>query len=268
MFNTLRSYLYIIWLYGSILGLGILWAPSFLLPRPVTLIGIKLWASGARWGLRWICGVKTEIRGMENLPEGPCLVASKHQSMYDILMPFLFLKDPAFVMKRELMYYPIFGWYAWKAAMIPIDRGGYTKTLKQMMRRAKQEVARGRQFLIFPEGTRRLPGAPPAYKSGVFAMYREIEAPCAPVALNTGLSWPRKGITRIPGTIVFEILPPIEPGLPRAAFMEKLENMIEPASERLLDEGLTIQGRTRDDLQVNSPDNNSTETERKTPANA
>lgn len=248
MFNTIRSIIYVFWLYGSILVLGVIWLPAFLMPRQASMTGMKVWAAGARWALRWICGVRTEFRGLENLPEGPCLVASKHQSMYDILMPFLFLKDPAYVLKRELMFYPFFGWYAWKADMIPINRGGYIKTLKMMIKRARREVDRGRQFLIFPEGTRRPPGAPPAYKSGVVAMYKEIDKPCVPVALNTGLCWPRKGITRRPGLIIFEILPPIEPGLPREEFMERLQSAIEPASERLLDEGLAAQGRDRSSL--------------------
>ncbi len=244
MLTYLRSILFMIWLYGSILVLGVLWAPSFLLPRRFAVSGMKVWAATARFGLRWICGITTEFRGLENLPKGPCLVASKHQSMYDILMPFLFLEDPAFVMKKELMYYPIFGWYAWKSAMIPIDRGGFVKTLKKMMRRAGQELKNGRQFLIFPEGTRRLPGAPPAYKSGVVAMYSQYDVPCVPVALNTGLCWANKGVRRWPGHVVFEILPPIEPGMPRDQFMTALEQAIEPAADRLLAEGLKAQGRT------------------------
>ena len=250
MFMTIRSLLYVIWLYGSIGVLGVFWFPAFFLPRRVTMMGMKVWAGSARWALRWFCGIRTEFRGLENLPDGPCLVASKHQCMYDILMPFLFLKDPAFVMKRELMYYPFFGWYAWKGGMVPINRGGYVKTLKMMMRRARQEVERGRQFLIFPEGTRRMPGAPPAYKTGVVAMYNEIKHPCVPVALNTGLCWPRKGITRRPGVITFEIQPAIEPGLEKKDFLQRLEASIEPASERLLDEGLKAQGRTREDLKL------------------
>ena len=174
--------------------------------------------------------------------------------MYDILMPFLFLDDVAYVLKRELMFYPIFGWYAWKADMIPINRGGYVKTLKMMMKRARDEVERGRQFLIFPEGTRRAPGAEPDYKTGVAAMYSQIGKPCVPVALNTGLCWPRKGLTRKPGLIIFEILPPIAPGLPRDEFMQTLEHAIEPACERLLDEGLAAQGRDRTSLITSDED--------------
>lgn len=239
-----RSILFMIWLYGSILVLGIIFSPAFLLPRNTTVWGMKFWARSARFGLRWICGVKTEFRGLEHLPKGACLVASKHQSMYDILMPFIFLEDPAFVMKKELMYYPIFGWYAWKAQMIPIDRGGYVKTLKKMMRRAGEELKRGRQFLIFPEGTRRIPGDPPAYKSGVAAMYSQYDVPCVPIALNTGLCWAQRGMRRWPGHVVFEIQPPIEPGLPRDEFMKRLEAAIEPASDRLREEGLKAQGRS------------------------
>ena len=240
MLSYLRSALYVVWLYGLILVLGIIWSPSFILPRQAALSGMKAWAWCARFGLRWICGVRTEFRGLENLPEGACLVASKHQSMYDTIMPFLFLRDATFILKRELMFYPIFGWYAWKSEMIPIDRGGSTKTLRKMMKRARKETQRGRQVLIFPEGTRRLPGEPPAYKTGVYALYNELKTvPCAPVALVTGHCWPRKGIRRRPGTIIFEVQPPIEPGLSRKDFMSRLENAIEPASNRLLDEALT-----------------------------
>ncbi len=236
MLTRIRSILFMIWLYGWIVILGLFWSPAFLLPRRFTVYGMRSWAAVTRFGLRWICGVRTIVRGKENLPAGACLVASKHQSMYDVLMPFLFLKDPAYILKRELLFYPIFGWYAWKSAMIPINRGGYVKTLKTMLARAKHEADRGRQVVIFPEGTRRLPGAPPEYKSGVFAMYKELERPCVPVALITGNCWSRKGVDRHPGTTIFQILPPIEAGLPREEFMRKLQDAIEPAADDLLKE--------------------------------
>lgn len=236
MINWIRSIIYVFWLYSLILILGVIWLPTLLMSRKAAMSGIRTWAALARFGLRWICGVRTEFRGLEHLPDGACLVASKHQSMYDTIAPFLFLRDPAFILKRELMFYPIFGWYAWRTAMIPIDRGGAVKSLKAMMARARKETARGRQVLIFPEGTRQLPGAKPDYKSGVYAMYKEVGVPCAPVALITGHCWPRKGMKRTPGKIIFEVLPPIEPNLPRKVFMARLQEAIEPASDRLLEE--------------------------------
>lgn len=241
MLNWLRSIVFIVWLYGWIVILGFACLPTLFLPRKACLIAIRSWAAIARFGLRWICGIKTVIRGQENMPEGACLVASKHQSMYDVLMPFLYAKDPAFVLKKELFFYPIFGWYGWKAEMIPIDRGGYVKTLKKMLARAKKVSDAGRQIFIFPEGTRTMPGAKADYKTGVFAMYNELQTPCAPVALITGHVWPRKGILRKPGTIIFEIQPSIEAGLQRKEFMSRLEHAIEPAVNRLMAEvGLEI----------------------------
>ena len=243
MFTWLRSILYVLWLYGSLAVIGIAFLPAMILPRKATRFGMTCWAAAARWGLRWICGVTTEVRGIENLPDGPCIVASKHQAMYDTIAPFLFLPDPAFILKRELMFYPIFGWYAWKSRMIPIDRGGALKTLKIMAKRAKEEATQNRQILIFPEGTRQAPGAKPDYKPGVVMLYREMDVPCVPIALNTGLCWPAKGIKRIPGKIVFEILPPIPSGLNRKEFMQRLQSDIETASERLLEEGLRAQNK-------------------------
>jgi 1-acyl-sn-glycerol-3-phosphate acyltransferase len=156
--------------------------------------------------------------------------------MYDILVPFLYADDPAFVLKKELFYYPIFGWYGWRAQMIPIDRGGYAKTLRKMLRRAKNIADTGRQVLIFPEGTRTRVGAPPNYKTGIYGMYAELEKPCVPIALLTGHCWPKKGILRKPGTIIVDILSPIEPGLTRRDFMERLETAIEPAVNSIIDE--------------------------------
>lgn len=170
------------------------------------------------------------------MPDGACLIASKHQSTYDILMPFIYADNPAFVLKRELFFYPILGWYGWRSKMIPIDRGGYVKTLKKMLARAKVEAENGRQILIFPEGTRQLPGADPDYKSGVYAMYNALEQPCVPIALNTGVVWPKGSFLRPAHKVVFEILEPIEAGLPRKEFMKKLESVIEPASNILLNE--------------------------------
>ena len=229
--------------------LGLIWLPALLLPRAVTRFGIRLWVRLVRWGLRWICGVRTEFRGLEYLPKGPALIAAKHQCMWDVLIPFLILPDPAIILKRELLWYPFLGWYALKASMVPIDRGGAAKTLKKMLAAAKIRVQAGRQLVISPEGTRQPPGAPPDYKSaGVSSFYKYLDVPLVPAATNFGLCWPRKGITRRPGLAVYEFLPPIEPGLDRKALMETLQTRIETACDRLLDEGLTNQNRTRLDL--------------------
>ncbi|MFC7292074.1 lysophospholipid acyltransferase family protein [Hirschia litorea] len=236
MITWLRSFVFFAWFHLTLGFWGVLFIPAFFLPQKAAIFGAKVWALSTRFGLRWICNIKTEIQGMENMPEGACLIASKHQSTYDILMPFVYAKNPAFVLKRELFFYPFLGWYGWKARMIPIDRGGYVKTLKKMLARAKHEADRGRQVLIFPEGTRQTPGSAPDYKSGVYAMYKELEQPCVPVALLTGHVWPRKSFLKKPGTVVFKILPAIEAGLPRKEFMSRLQAAIEPASNTLIDE--------------------------------
>jgi len=144
--------------------------------------------------------------------------------------------DPAYIFKRELMWIPIFGWYAWKSDMIPVDRGARGGALAGMIARARVEFARGRQIIIFPEGTRTAPGAPQAYKQGVAHLYAECGVPCLPVALNSGLFWPRRKFLRYPGTIVLEVLDPIAPGLDRATFAQRMEQDIEAATARLIAE--------------------------------
>ncbi|MEM8921348.1 MAG: lysophospholipid acyltransferase family protein, partial [Pseudomonadota bacterium] len=156
--QTLRSIVYVAWLYGALLVLGVLFLPTLFLPRRVVRKGMEWWAVAARWGLKWICGVRTEYRGLDRLPQGPCIIAPKHQCMYDTIAPFEWLKDPAFVLKKELMILPILGWYSWKADMIAIDRGGALKTMKALTKKARQVAADGRQLIIFPEGTRGAPG--------------------------------------------------------------------------------------------------------------
>ena len=239
--KTLRSYLFLLWLYGVMIAVGIIFLPSLLMPRHVAFFGIRGWVRMTKWGMRVICGATTEIRGLDQMPDGPLLIAPKHQSMYDTLLPFLFVKDPCFVLKKELMYYPIFGLYAAKTGMIALDRSGATKALKQMNIRAKKAVAEGRSIILYPEGTRYAPGAETDYKPGIAFLYKELGIPCVPVALNTGLCWPARGVMRSPGEIVFDILPAIEPGLPRKAFMQTLESQMEAASAVLTEEGRRAQ---------------------------
>ncbi len=230
--------------------LAFLCLPLIILSRRIAVKTVRLWIKNTRLALRVIMGVKTEIRGVENLPEGAIIWASKHQSMYDAFVPWLVLDHPAIIIKKELLWYPVFGWYAWRSDMIAIDRAGGSKTLRNMIKASRKRMQEGRQLLIFPEGTRQLPGAPPKYRPGVYGMYDELDVPVVPVATNIGLCWPRRGIRRRPGTVVIEILPTIETGMKKEPFMKKLETVIETACETLLDEGLAIQGRTREDLET------------------
>ena len=190
------------------------------------------------FGLRWLGGVKTEVRGLEHLPRGRALIAAKHQSLFDFIGPFAFLPDASFVLKRELLSIPFFGWHASKGGMISIDRQGHAKALKDLVRAARERLKEPRQIIIFPEGTRSRPGAPPDYKPGVAALYRDLGLPCTPMATNSGVHLNSRGFLRRRGIIVFEILPPIPAELKRAEFMHELELRIETASNELMDAGL------------------------------
>ncbi len=230
---ALRRILFAVWLYLSMPVVAIGLSPALLMSHRLALGVIQIWARSVLFGLRWIMGVRVEVRGMENRPQGAALVAPKHQSMLDIIVPFTVLDDPCFVLKKELMITPFFGWFAWKTKMIPVDRAAHAKALKDMVRHARARLAEGRQIIIFPEGTRQKPGAEPAYKPGVAAIYRDLDGPCWPVATNSGEHWPAKGIAFNPGVVVFEYLPPLPAGLKRAEFMARLEEAVETASDRL-----------------------------------
>jgi len=190
-----------------------------------------------------ICGVRMEFRGRENIPAGGCMVACKHQSAWETLALAASFAEPRYVLKRELMWVPLFGLYLRKAGQVPINRGRRSEAIAGMNRAAALAVREGGQLLIFPEGTRRPVGAPPAYKHGVAHMYEILGAPVVPVAINAGVFWPRRTFLKHPGTIVMEFLPAIPPGLPKDAFFERLREAIESATDRLVAEGLAERGR-------------------------
>ena len=198
---------------------------------------VQAWARSSLWLLRVLAGIRVEFRGAERIPRGGLLVASKHQSVLETFARLVMFDDPTFILKRELMWIPFFGWYTIKARQVPIDRSAGSQALAAMNERARIEAARGRQILIFPEGTRRAPGAPPSYKFGVAHLYANLGVPCLPVAIDTGLYWPRRKFLRYPGTTVIEFLDPIPPGESRETFFEELKRRIEAACDRLMQEG-------------------------------
>jgi 1-acyl-sn-glycerol-3-phosphate acyltransferase len=234
---VIRSLLFNMLFYLNLIVQIIAALPTLVMPRWGILAVAKFWARSNLWLLRAVCGVNVEFRGLAKIPPGPLLVSSKHQSLWETFALLLILSDPAYIMKRELMWIPFFGWYARKVGMIPIDRGRRSQALADMNARARQELARNRQIIIFPEGTRRPPGAEPRYKYGVAHLYLETGVPCLPIALNSGLFWPRRSLRRYPGTIRVEVLDPIPPGLGKEAFFERLQREIETASARLIAEG-------------------------------
>jgi len=214
-----------------VLGLWFLFTP-----RAWAVAALKVWSQASQWWLQAIVGTRVEVRGREHLPAGAALVAGKHQSMWETFALFPLLHDPAIVLKRELTWIPLFGWFAWKFGMIPVDRAARGMALKSLLRRAEAAVADNRQILVFPEGTRRAPDAAPDYKPGATALYLKLKVPCVPFALNSGLFWPRRKFLRRPGTIVVEFLPAIPPGLDRREFERRLVEAIEPATARLVAE--------------------------------
>jgi 1-acyl-sn-glycerol-3-phosphate acyltransferase len=233
----IRSVLFNVLFYLNMIVLLCLALPTLVLPRGAILAVVRFWARSNGWLLRTVCGVAFELRGLERIPPGPLLIAAKHQSMWETFALVPLFADPAFILKRELMWLPFFGWYARKAEMIPVDRGARSQALAAIAVRAKIELARNRQIVIFPEGTRRSPGAAPSYKYGVVHLYAETGVACLPVALNSGLFWPRRSLRRYPGTIVAEFLEPIAPGLDKQVFFERLQQTIETATARLIQEG-------------------------------
>jgi 1-acyl-sn-glycerol-3-phosphate acyltransferase len=233
----IRSIVFNVLFYANLLVHFVIAFPTLVMPRRALVAVVRLWARTSIWLLRHVCLIKVEFRGRDTIPPGPLLVASKHQSLWETFALMMVFDDPAYILKRELMFIPFFGWYAWKAGMIPVNRGKRTLALTEMTVRARAELARNRQILIFPEGTRRAPGAEPSYKYGIVHLYCETGATCLPLALNSGLFWPRRSFHRYPGTIVVEVLDPIAPGLGPEAFAERLQRVIEEASARLLAEG-------------------------------
>ena len=228
--TQLRSALFMVWFLTLTLVMAVIFLPLLACPRKATVVMARYWARASLWGLRVFAGIGE--RRIGEPPQGGVLVASKHMSMWDTLALYVALDDPGIVLKRELLRIPFYGWYLKKAAAIAIDRGAGADALRRMTRAAEQVLAEGRPILIFPEGTRKKPGAPPDYKPGVAGLYGLLGVACVPVALDSGRYW--QGFTKHPGTITMEFLEPIPPGLRRAAFMPLLEQRIEEATNRLL----------------------------------
>jgi 1-acyl-sn-glycerol-3-phosphate acyltransferase len=232
--RKLRGALFTAFMFVLAIVMGLVCSPFLLGPRDRVRGIVRLWVRVVLGALRLLCGVRVEVRGREHAPRGAALIPAKHQGMLDTIAPFLFLDDPCIVLKQELMRIPIYGWYAAKLEMIPVNREAGAKALRDLVHQAQAKLAEGRQIIIYPEGTRTAPGAPPDYKPGIAGLYRDLNTPCTPMATNSGLFWPAHGLAKSPGTAVFEFLPPIPPGLKRGTFMQELQARIETASTVLL----------------------------------
>jgi 1-acyl-sn-glycerol-3-phosphate acyltransferase len=229
IFNALFYVVTILYLIAAL--------PTFVMRRTAIMDVAKSWSRTNTWLLRVICGTRVEYRGLEKIPAGALIVASKHQSLWETFALLPLLPDPVFILKREIMWIPLFGWFTIKGQMIPVDRGKRSQALAAMAEHARHALGDKRQIIIFPEGTRRPAGAEPNYKYGVGYLYSQTGTTCLPIALNSGLFWPRRSFLRYPGTIRLEVLDPIPPGLETSAFMERLQQQIESATVRLIAEG-------------------------------
>ena len=231
-------------LYVSLVGIMLVALPTLPFPRAAIRSVVRFWGRYFVWLCRVVGGIRLEVRGADRIHSGPLLVASKHQSIWETFALIGLFDDPCFILKRELTFIPLFGWYALKARMLPVDRRGGGSVMTRLNAQAREEVRndKGRQILFFPEGTRRPAGAPPVYRQGVSHVYENLGVPCLPVALNSGVFWPRRSLALSQGTIVVQFLDPIPPGLPRDEFFPRLQAAIETASDALYREGMASLG--------------------------
>jgi 1-acyl-sn-glycerol-3-phosphate acyltransferase len=233
---VLRSLLFNLCFYLNTCFWLIVALPTFFMPYHAIIFIAKTWGRVNLVLLRLICGIDYEIRGREKIPAGAVIAAAKHQSAWETFALLPLFGSPTFIMKRELQWIPIFGWLTIKGRMVPVDRRKGSQALVAMAERARTELGRGRQLIIFPEGTRRPVDAEPHYKHGIAYLYSAEGVPVLPVALNSGLFWPRRTFLRHPGKVVVEILAPIPPGLENDVFFRRLQNEIETATRRLVAE--------------------------------
>jgi len=236
VFTLFRSFVFNLLFYLNTIFWLIIALPTFFMPYRAVITIAKAWGRSNLVLLRAVCGIDYEIRGLEKIPTGPLIVASKHQSAWETFALVPLFDNPLFIVKRELLWIPIFGWLMSKGRMVPVDRGGGSQALASMTARARLELADNRQLIIFPEGTRRPAGAEARYKFGVAHLYVAEGVPCLPIALNSGLFWPRRSMRRRPGTVLVEILDPIGPGLGKDVFFKRLQSDIETATARLIAE--------------------------------
>jgi 1-acyl-sn-glycerol-3-phosphate acyltransferase len=235
--SKLPSFLFLIFLnlWGAIIP--VIYFPAFLLnSSKITDHGAKVWAGFGLWVLKKLCGLDYKITGLENLPKGPCIIACKHQSAWETIVMHMIVKRPVYVYKKELEHIPFYGWYLKVMSGIKLNRKGGASALKSLIKQSKSYLEKGQTIIIFPQGTRvpvqgdieKYP-----YQAGIAALYLSCDIKVVPAALNSGLFWPKHQLFKKPGTITLQFLEPINPGLKKAEFMQKLEEVTEKHSSEL-----------------------------------
>jgi 1-acyl-sn-glycerol-3-phosphate acyltransferase len=209
--------------------------PILLFPTWVITIFLAFSVRVVLLMLRLLCGVEYEVRGMKNIPKEPFIIASKHQSPFETFIFILLFKGAVFVLKRELKWIPFIGLHLMALKMIFINRSDGIGSIRHIIKLAKMRIKENRNIIIFPEGTRTSAKQSIKYQPGIAALYRALSVPVLPVALNTGLFWPKHilSMRKTPGKATIEILPPIYPGLSKGDFLQILERTIEEKSTQL-----------------------------------
>lgn len=234
MIQWLRSLIYVGQIYLMMPVIGLAYAPWAIFSRHGARAGCKAFSRWCFWTARWMIGLRCEVRGTP--PKGEVLVAAKHQSFLDIMMIFTACPSAKFIMKKEILWTPVIGLYAKRLDCVAVDRGKRGAAIDKMVSDVKAGKAEPGQLIIYSQGTRVAPGVHKPYKVGTGVLYEQLGQPCAPVATNVGVFWPRKGIWRKPGVAVVEFLPQIAPGMEREAFMAHLEDVVETRSDALMQE--------------------------------
>lgn len=234
LIQWVRSLLFIIQMYLMMVVIGLGMAPLAAIDRKYAYRAVHAYCFWVRWTAHWMVGLRSEIRGTP--PTEEVLLASKHQSFFDIILITSVIPQPKFIMKSSLRYAPILGWFAQRLGCVPVNRGKRAEAIQKMVKDVKEGVVPGGQLVIYPQGTRVAPGADRPYKVGTYVLYTETGQTVVPAATNVGVFWPRMGIYRKPGLAVVEFLPALEPGLSRDEFMTRLEDEIETASNELMAE--------------------------------
>ncbi|WP_136443012.1 lysophospholipid acyltransferase family protein [Pacificoceanicola onchidii] len=234
MLQWIRSWIFLIQMYLMMAILGLFFFPGVIFSPKVARFACRLYANWVRWTAGWMVGLKSEIRG--EIPTGEVLIAAKHQSFFDIILIFGAVPTAKFIMKRELLWTPFIGLYAWRLGSVPVDRGKRAQAITKMIKDVERGAVEAGQLVIYPQGTRVAPGKKIPYKVGAAVLYKQLQQPCVPAATNVGVFWPRTGVYRKPGLAVVEFLPAIPPGVDQSTFVRQLEDEVETASNKLMKE--------------------------------
>ena len=229
-----RSILFYLSLTIWTILMGIICLPFIILPSKILKYPTKIWIRGIFIFLKLVCNIKHQIIGLENIPDEPLLIVSKHQSTFETFGLYYYLKDCFFIHKKELFIIPIFGQYLFKSNMVAIDRSGGTLTMRKMLEDVKKKLELGKSIIIFPEGTRKKPGSKPDYKTGFIGIHNHTKRRILPVALNSGLCWSKQSWILRSGMITIKFLPIIDKNLNKKELLNKVQENIEKETNFLL----------------------------------